>query len=1597
SLSVHDEMGKSGAGEYFALSNIYIDIEAKQGYRCKSLKVTGDSYVVTHDGQNLPSYILADSKNMNLSATFEHDPNSAFALTIQDVSNVGIITVSDDYGMSGAGTYYIGVPIHVDVKQTQQDVGIKAISVLSEYESGKTKTDSYKAYPFVFTPKSLENDKLKSVTIGAETEQLYYVTFESSEAAAGTVNNQNGYYSSSTGLEMNTRAAQGCYLSNYTVKNTDGTQYTTGNKRIYPTQDCAVTANFRHYTANIYTAVMGEGSVSGAGEYNLYTQAALNATPAQGYVFGGWYQDNKCVETTPILNINVTKDELFTAVFIPKDTCIVLFGTKDPQLGSVTCNDNAAGRVDAPIGSKVVMKAQPAQGCEFVKWQKNGKDIAESATFTADLTEISVEYTAFFAKTGSLITTRAMTNTGDVSSITVTPALDKESVKKGSDITVKATSTDPKMKFCGWFADGWIISYAETAVYTVKEDAILTAVYSTDGKIPVFVEYEPKEISKSEIKWAARNDIVTLTAPVFDGYSFSYWTNRDGYLREPNPNFNITVDKACNYVAVYKKNMVNVTYDLGSGNNANGAFLVNGSKQIVHNSNVSYQSGERVVAQAVAAPHYTTEAVYKNNELQVGDTVVFAAQNNDVIRASFKPILYGITINKDIAEGGNAYINQEKQSGFVYGETVNVYAQPFEKYAFDGWYDKDGKLLSAEQNYTVRVTGSMELIAKFHEKNPMLNVLVNPEKSGSVNIVSGAVPYGKQVSITATPEAVYQFVNWTDETGKAVSAENPIVFTAQRSRTLVANFAPKSATLTVTAEPSEGGSVSGGGSYIFGATANLTATPNAGYVFMGWMQDGKLLSVQKDYPMNVVSFEDVTGYFGKSGEHILIAAYSANKLAGNVSGSGIYKKGTNVTVTAVPQADKEFVGWYEQKTNTLVSTSEVYTFTADENRALRAEFKDRQYTITAAASPDTGGSVMGGGAYLADDKILLRAQANEGYAFLRWDLPNGATSTNAELAVVVSADAAYTAVFEPIKVQQNIIFRTNPQWGSIQTKIERNGQLVQDNQILYGDRVTYTAAVSPSHATARFESYQDKNGAVLSYDDVYVIEKVTNDIELSVDFVEPYDVAVSYSSVVNDKYNRQLLPGVQIDAKSGRVDGVFKTQKLVDYGAVDANVRFVGWYDNAGKLVNSSPSFTYDFTEPQELTARLEIKDIAVNLLEPVCSIKNYGQMVVLGNAYRDTGETVSIEARTDKNVYFKDWTVKDAQGKTKVLSTDQRYEYTVEAAAGTQVDIGSEYLPIQYYLKLMSSPDTAGKLFPQGYYAAGETVKVMAAPIDEKYSFSHYEDEDKNKIPMNQDYSCNVVMDGNKTVTAVFATGGSTDLLVKMLEAAIIGLSVYCATHGMIPISKELNELLILLRNGAEVTEIIQKLIKIIEKIVENLPEDPDNPPDDPSIAKVQVDGIPNPSAGGSVTGSQQTQVGNSVLLAAKVNAGYEFEKWSCNNPSIKIAAPQSITQTVLVTDEMAPKVEYTAHFKEKQTVVNFSASSGGTVSSEPATQGNVLRVNKGTSVTLTATPNAGYTLQNWVKDGVVLTTEKADTYTFTADTDVCISANFVKPVNVT
>ncbi len=67
------------------------------------------------------------------------------------------------------------------------------------------------------------------------------------------------------------------------------------------------------------------------------------------------------------------------------------------------------------------------------------------------------------------------------------------------------------------------------------------------------------------------------------------------------------------------------------------------------------------------------------------------------------------------------------------------------------------------------------------------------EVMGSVELTGGgdAVEYGSEVTATATPNAGYEFVNWTAGDAE-VSAENPYSFTATRHLSLLGNFKAKS-------------------------------------------------------------------------------------------------------------------------------------------------------------------------------------------------------------------------------------------------------------------------------------------------------------------------------------------------------------------------------------------------------------------------------------------------------------------------------------------------------------------------------------------------------------------------------------------------------------------------------------------------------------------------------------------------------------------------------------------------------------------------------------------------------------------------------------
>ena len=86
------------------------------------------------------------------------------------------------------------------------------------------------------------------------------------------------------------------------------------------------------------------------------------------------------------------------------------------------------------------------------------------------------------------------------------------------------------------------------------------------------------------------------------------------------------------------------------------------------------------------------------------------------------------------------------------------------------------------------------------------------------------------VQITAVPVAHYHFSKWNDN-----NTANPrTIYMPSQNTTYTASFAIDQHTLTVNSNNTNYGTVTGGGTYNYGATATIKATPKTGYHFSKW-------------------------------------------------------------------------------------------------------------------------------------------------------------------------------------------------------------------------------------------------------------------------------------------------------------------------------------------------------------------------------------------------------------------------------------------------------------------------------------------------------------------------------------------------------------------------------------------------------------------------------------------------------------------------------------------------------------------------------------------------------------------------------------------
>lgn len=413
----------------------------------------------------------------------------------------------------------------------------------------------------------------------------------------------------------------------------------------------------------------------------------------------------------------------------------------------------------------------------------------------------------------------------------------------------------------------------------------------------------------------------------------------------------------------------------------------------------NYTSGDTVSIEAVPVPQYGFIGWYLNNEPFAEEPDYSFVIDDDVtLVARFEQYdLCHITVGANPSDGGIV-----TGGSYPVGYNMTVVATPYAGYVFSSWLE-DGYVVSTDASYSFNVSRDRNLVAVFMPTSGVtynITVIADPHNGGMVT-GAGTHPENTTATLTAIPEAQYEFARWR-ENGAIVSTNAVYTFTVTGDRTLTAEFELRTYTLTLTTIPNNGGTVTGAGTYTAYEIANVTATPNAGYGFDGWYLDTERQSTSLNYSCAMLADTELAAKFFFIGT-CNVATASNPSAGGTTSGGGSYNAGDNVTVVATPNAGYNFLYW----TNgvDIVSYNSTYSFQCTESLTLVAHFEvvAQQYQISVSANPSgvatptpIGGAVVAHGTTVTVDVTNI----DTNYGFVSWT----------ENGVVVSTSQQYSFV-----------------------------------------------------------------------------------------------------------------------------------------------------------------------------------------------------------------------------------------------------------------------------------------------------------------------------------------------------------------------------------------------------------------------------------------------------------------------------------------------------------------------------------------------------------------------------------------------------------
>jgi len=132
-----------------------------------------------------------------------------------------------------------------------------------------------------------------------------------------------------------------------------------------------------------------------------------------------------------------------------------------------------------------------------------------------------------------------------------------------------------------------------------------------------------------------------------------------------------------------------------------------------------------------------------------------------------------------------------------------------------------------------------------------------------------AVKYakGETVTLPVPARAGYKFGGWYTDSGFGGAPVTQIAAGETGNKTFYAKWSAQTFTVSAAANNAAYGSVTGGGSYPYGAAASLRAIPNAGCRFVHWTEGGSEVSKSAEYSFTVTGHRTLSAVFEKDADN----------------------------------------------------------------------------------------------------------------------------------------------------------------------------------------------------------------------------------------------------------------------------------------------------------------------------------------------------------------------------------------------------------------------------------------------------------------------------------------------------------------------------------------------------------------------------------------------------------------------------------------------------------------------------------------------------------------------------------------------------------